>query len=133
MTETAWNGCTAPTPMLVFLRGKASDRKVRLYLVACCRRIWKLLDDEGHRAVLVAERYADGDATDRERRAVRNRITARMEEGNVAAINARYAAFDTNEKTAGKPSNFRNAAAAVAHAARAKKALGADDPYRTAL
>jgi hypothetical protein len=61
MTEAEWLAATNPTLMLKFLRGKASDRKLRLFAVACCRHIWHLLVDErSRRGVEEAERYAEG-------------------------------------------------------------------------
>jgi hypothetical protein len=52
--------------MLEFLRdcGRASERKLRLFAVACCRRLWPLLTDKrSRRGVRTAERYADGRAS----------------------------------------------------------------------
>jgi hypothetical protein len=64
MTDGEWLAATSPKPLLDFLHGKASDRKLRLFACACCRSVWPLLRDERSRkGVAVAERYADGGAT----------------------------------------------------------------------
>jgi hypothetical protein len=67
MNEVQWLDCADPTPMLEFLRGKASDRKLRLFSVACCRLVWDCLTTHrSRRSVETAEEYADGLATDAE-------------------------------------------------------------------
>jgi hypothetical protein len=61
MTEQELLGCDKPHPMLIYLRGRVSNRKLRLYACACCRRVWGFLQDgRSRRAVDVAEQYADG-------------------------------------------------------------------------
>jgi hypothetical protein len=67
MTEADWLVCTNPDDMLYFLQGGASDRKLRLFAVACCRRIWPLMTDPGSRSLVeAAERHIDGWATEDE-------------------------------------------------------------------
>jgi hypothetical protein len=61
VTEAEWLNAVDPTPMLEFLRGRATLRQLRLFACACCRRIWHLLTDERSRILLeTAEDYADG-------------------------------------------------------------------------
>jgi hypothetical protein len=49
--------------MLSFLHGKASERKLRLFAVACCRRVWPQLTGSLWReAVERSERLAEGQA-----------------------------------------------------------------------
>ena len=70
MTEQEWLACTRPGPLLRFLAGtsserkQVSERKLRLFAVGCCRMIWHLFRDKrSRRAVQIAERFADGNAT----------------------------------------------------------------------
>jgi hypothetical protein len=61
MTEAQWLASTNPQEMLRFLKGKASERKLRLFACGCSWQNWDLLTDERSRkAVEMAERYADG-------------------------------------------------------------------------
>jgi hypothetical protein len=67
VTEPEWLGCTDPTPMVEFQGDKASDRKLRLFARACCRRIWRLfLHSDSFRSIEVGERFVEGKATDEE-------------------------------------------------------------------
>jgi len=71
MTEADWLAGTDPAPMLQYLGSTASERKLRLWACACARRVGRLISHElGHKALAVAERYADGLAGQRELLAV---------------------------------------------------------------
>jgi hypothetical protein len=60
VTEFEWSECARPERMLAALRGKTTDRKLRLFACGCCRRMWHLLSGLDRRAVELAERFADG-------------------------------------------------------------------------
>jgi hypothetical protein len=70
MTEQEWLESTKPGPMLGFLRSRLSARKVRLFGCGFLRLIWQQLDGKegSQQAVVVAERFADGEATGTELR-----------------------------------------------------------------
>jgi hypothetical protein len=60
LTEQEWLRCAYPGTMLTRLR-TGDARKLRLFVCACCARLWKFLDDPRSReAVRAAEQWADG-------------------------------------------------------------------------
>jgi hypothetical protein len=94
VTEAQWLACTDPDPVLQCLPGnakqirrlragpggaksllkrlcKASDRKLRLFACACCRRLWDRMRLKQSRSMVEAtEAYVDGLLTDRQREAI---------------------------------------------------------------
>ncbi|MGE3809088.1 MAG: hypothetical protein AB7K24_30865 [Gemmataceae bacterium] len=68
MTENEWQSCSDPEAMLDWLRQSdtVSDRKFRLFGCACCRRIWRFLDEAGRGFVEILERYVDRKANQEE-------------------------------------------------------------------
>jgi hypothetical protein len=69
MTEATWVESVDPFQMLTFLKGKVSDRKLRLFAVACVRRVlssarvrkhYTFLRGETQIELDVAEQVADG-------------------------------------------------------------------------
>jgi hypothetical protein len=63
MEESEWLACTEPQKMLKFLGDRASQRKLQFLAMACCRRVWHLLESSNLRkAVDVLEQFADGGA-----------------------------------------------------------------------
>jgi hypothetical protein len=104
VTEAEWLNCTNPQPMLEFLRGKASDRKLRLLAVACCRRVQhRLRNAASERALDLLEFFADGSASHRQ-------LKAAVWEAQQTAVQADEQAVDNQSKDKG----FRASAAAWA-------------------
>jgi hypothetical protein len=76
MTEGNWRNCNGPLTLLMYLHTlranrsfSVSDRKLRLFAVACCRRIGHTLKaDRFQRVIEIVERVADGLATQQELR-----------------------------------------------------------------
>lgn len=62
MTEEKWKASTRPLEMLMHIRTAASERKVLLFDIACCRRIWTRLDSEDREAVVAVETNIDNPA-----------------------------------------------------------------------
>jgi hypothetical protein len=67
MNEAEWDACDDPDRMLKLVRDRPSERKLRLFACACCRRVWHLLHPNSRRAVEVMERYVDGQVGEGER------------------------------------------------------------------
>jgi hypothetical protein len=66
-SEAKWPEESRPASILEALRGRSSDRKLRLFACACCRRGWDVISNVEQMAVAVAEQYADGQMTEDER------------------------------------------------------------------
>jgi hypothetical protein len=90
MTEHAWLTSTFSDEMLAFLRSKANGRKRRLLAVGCCRRVLDLMPEGSSTVVEVAEKLADGQATEEERLAAQT-----------SAWNARYQGNSLSSRPAG--------------------------------
>lgn len=73
MTEEEWLVCESSQRMLRFLHGKSPQRRLRLFLCACCRVVEHLLGPEARELLDIAERFADSLATPQELSRARDR------------------------------------------------------------
>jgi hypothetical protein len=76
MTEAEWLTATKPVPMLEVLDTGADARKIRLFVLSCCRRVEYLLcaDDVKRirRTIAVLESWIEGSASESDLRAAMN-------------------------------------------------------------
>jgi hypothetical protein len=119
MTEAEWLVCTSPERMLRFLWATASDRKLRLFAVACARRLSHLSTGEFGRRMnylsisqrlAVAERFADGASSVGELEAAWD---AGMNVRVLGAAPAPWRAEDYAEAAAGDACNREASSAAL--------------------
>jgi hypothetical protein len=77
MTASEWLSCSDPDTMLKWLKqeGKMEEQKLRLFACACCRRVWNQMGQCSRKAVEVAERYANGFASEAELQAARTDLS----------------------------------------------------------
>jgi hypothetical protein len=137
MTEIEWQTCQDPTPMVAFLltKGLASERKLKLFAVACCRRMWNLLTNEqSRRAVEVIERHADGEADDEDLYlavlGAENVAEALATAGREAEASAAFGVLNATITADYSAANAGSAAYHAATAANAPSAAAARDEER---
>jgi hypothetical protein len=122
MTERDWLDCPEPGRMLEWLHGKSSERKLRLFALACCYRINRLITNPAARA---AVEFAERDV---ERGVLRRKRRATVEG---AAQNAHQ---DASNKTLSSPEGVeRVRGLIVSKAIEAAAAVLRSDPFYAAL
>jgi hypothetical protein len=111
VTGAEWRACTDPQAMLEFLHGKVSNRKLRLFAVACCRQDRDLLADLHNRlAVDTSERYADGLVSRRELKSIRRAVWEALSDADSKAAweAAGVRAWEAAAATLWRPGPFRD-------------------------
>jgi hypothetical protein len=118
MTEAEWLACTNPKLMLEYLGSTASERKLRLFAVACCRHLGQC-PHVAVRAVDVAEQYADRRAGKRMLASVGEELNAvdTLDSPHTAALRAAVYASIIRPKKPHPVSDWVGAAGWAAEAA----------------
>lgn len=123
MGDAEWQSCGDPRPMLSAVCARVSYRTLRVFAIACVRRVWHLLRDErARRAVETAEQFLAGRITADELAAAKDAITdipapPKREPGEHGAFGAAWYASGWYAWYAAWYGS-RNAAEAVAEVAR---------------
>jgi hypothetical protein len=140
VTESDWQACTDPKKMLDFLActdpktllpfsfDPDGERKQRLFACACLRRVWPLLWDERLcSAVILLERYAEGDVGGSDRKAARRAAQAvQQTEQTVVHNRVASAVFVLGERLPDRAAREASRLAAEAAAASCTEWLSND-------
>ena len=87
MKEREWLSSDNPARMLSALENKLSARKLRLFACGCARLVWSLVDPgDVQNAVVVAERFVDGEATQRQLAAAYKKASKIIGRANSVAL-----------------------------------------------
>jgi hypothetical protein len=125
MTEAEWLACTNLNRMVSYLREtqvKVSERQLRLFACANCRRIWRLLQhDQTRFAVETAESYSDAMTSESELTAIRLSI-ANMD-SRLFVYGKERACTTAIEALIIAPTHFRNIFQLVRAADKARNAV----------
>lgn len=123
-SEPNWLNSNDPQAMLRDLCREASDRKLHLFACACCRRNWHLLPNEqARRNIEIAERRADGVATEEDQAAEGDFDFAEWD--RTSGLNDYVYAYATEAVTQLGHENGYDAAAGAADQASAAAATAA--------
>jgi hypothetical protein len=128
MTEQEWLASSVPDDLLMHLTPATSDRKLRLFACACCRRIWDLLPQgAGRQAVEMSESFADGDvrAEDLYRSWLAAKTLVADDEARVGAWN-RLIAAEVEARDAARSRAWSAARTVVADADRQERQAQCD-------
>ena len=129
VTEADWRACDDPEPMVHALAADRYQRELRLFGVACSRRVWPLLSDACRAALDASQRFAEGKIAESELAAV---VAIAEQETLVAfpghsAPNAReYAASAAVDASSVWPRTATNVLAATSCAASAAGCAAAE-------
>ena len=89
MTEQEWLRITDPDDLMrktIRTKGLGNDRQFRLMGIACCRRIWHLLDEKLRNAIELAENYLENIATAAEMDACLDSLQGRYPYGSTVRL-----------------------------------------------
>jgi hypothetical protein len=116
-----------PQAMLPLVQGRVGERELRLFACACCRRVWRLLDDGNRRIVEAAEQFALGQLPSAELSELAQGVSGADAEAERRAVEDHLASARYEAATAAWQCAVLPAADAAWFASRCAAAAAADE------